>query len=161
MYKRPLHHGNFSFYCLCLFSLCEIDWISCSLFRKAIKRPTLTPLRTDGPQGTSHSRKCNEGQPAETDRTVRWDGQLGPALASARCTDWKVSVAWTRPALSGVWFLRKSKAVSWGLVGLSPRQKHFSGVSASACDSCTSVSYTHLTLPTRGSKCRSRWSPYH
>ena len=25
----------------------------------------------------------------------------------------------------------------------------------------TSVSYTHLTLPTRGSKCRSRWSPYH
>ena len=23
------------------------------------------------------------------------------------------------------------------------------------------VSYTHLTLPTRGSKCRSRWSPYH
>ena len=24
-----------------------------------------------------------------------------------------------------------------------------------------SVSYTHLTLPTRGSKCRSRWSPYH
>ena len=25
----------------------------------------------------------------------------------------------------------------------------------------TPVSYTHLTLPTRGSKCRSRWSPYH
>ena len=23
------------------------------------------------------------------------------------------------------------------------------------------VSYTHLTLPTRGSKCISRWSPYH
>ena len=28
-------------------------------------------------------------------------------------------------------------------------------------DSFESVSYTHLTLPTRGSKCRSRWSPYH
>ena len=27
--------------------------------------------------------------------------------------------------------------------------------------SVISVSYTHLTLPTRGSKCRSRWSPYH
>ena len=24
-----------------------------------------------------------------------------------------------------------------------------------------SVSYTHLTLPTRSIKCRSRWSPYH
>ena len=24
-----------------------------------------------------------------------------------------------------------------------------------------SVSYTHLTLPTTGSLCRSRWSPYH
>ena len=23
------------------------------------------------------------------------------------------------------------------------------------------VSYTHLTLPTIGSRCRSRWSPYH
>ena len=24
-----------------------------------------------------------------------------------------------------------------------------------------SVSYTHLTLPTRACRCRSRWSPYH
>ena len=23
------------------------------------------------------------------------------------------------------------------------------------------VSYTHLTLPTNGNTCRSRWSPYH
>ena len=23
------------------------------------------------------------------------------------------------------------------------------------------VSYTHLTLPTKGRTCRSRWSPYH
>ena len=28
-------------------------------------------------------------------------------------------------------------------------------------DTVTSVSYTHLTLPTTGSLCRSRWSPYH
>ena len=28
-------------------------------------------------------------------------------------------------------------------------------------DCLTSVSYTHLTLPTRSIKCRSRWSPYH
>ena len=26
---------------------------------------------------------------------------------------------------------------------------------------CVPVSYTHLTLPTTGSLCRSRWSPYH
>ena len=26
---------------------------------------------------------------------------------------------------------------------------------------CKTVSYTHLTLPTTGSLCRSRWSPYH
>ena len=26
---------------------------------------------------------------------------------------------------------------------------------------CHPVSYTHLTLPTTGSLCRSRWSPYH
>ena len=25
----------------------------------------------------------------------------------------------------------------------------------------TSVSYTHLTLPTKSDECRSRWSPYH
>ena len=25
----------------------------------------------------------------------------------------------------------------------------------------TPVSYTHLTLPTKNSPCRSRWSPYH
>ena len=28
-------------------------------------------------------------------------------------------------------------------------------------DSFVPVSYTHLTLPTTGSLCRSRWSPYH
>ena len=28
-------------------------------------------------------------------------------------------------------------------------------------DSTMSVSYTHLTLPTTGIRCRSRWSPYH
>ena len=27
--------------------------------------------------------------------------------------------------------------------------------------SVESVSYTHLTLPTTGIRCRSRWSPYH
>ena len=25
----------------------------------------------------------------------------------------------------------------------------------------TTVSYTHLTLPTKSDECRSRWSPYH
>ena len=25
----------------------------------------------------------------------------------------------------------------------------------------TPVSYTHLTLPTKDTRCRSRWSPYH
>ena len=28
-------------------------------------------------------------------------------------------------------------------------------------DHYTPVSYTHLTLPTRACRCRSRWSPYH
>ena len=28
-------------------------------------------------------------------------------------------------------------------------------------DTCRSVSYTHLTLPTIAAECRSRWSPYH
>ena len=27
--------------------------------------------------------------------------------------------------------------------------------------SVTTVSYTHLTLPTTARRCRSRWSPYH
>ena len=31
----------------------------------------------------------------------------------------------------------------------------------SLLDKATTVSYTHLTLPTTGSLCRSRWSPYH
>ena len=30
-----------------------------------------------------------------------------------------------------------------------------------AGDSISTVSYTHLTLPTRIYPCRSRWSPYH
>ena len=29
------------------------------------------------------------------------------------------------------------------------------------CGDSESVSYTHLTLPTRRDSCRSRWSPYH
>ena len=28
-------------------------------------------------------------------------------------------------------------------------------------DGLKPVSYTHLTLPTKNSPCRSRWSPYH
>ena len=28
-------------------------------------------------------------------------------------------------------------------------------------DNVTTVSYTHLTLPTIAAECRSRWSPYH
>ena len=28
-------------------------------------------------------------------------------------------------------------------------------------DKIVAVSYTHLTLPTKNSPCRSRWSPYH
>ena len=28
-------------------------------------------------------------------------------------------------------------------------------------DTSMTVSYTHLTLPTKNSPCRSRWSPYH
>ena len=28
-------------------------------------------------------------------------------------------------------------------------------------EACTTVSYTHLTLPTTIGWCRSRWSPYH
>ena len=28
-------------------------------------------------------------------------------------------------------------------------------------DNQASVSYTHLTLPTKEDECRSRWSPYH
>ena len=45
-----------------------------------------------------------------------------------------------------------------------PVQKyHFSdfGVAREPMAYMDAVSYTHLTLPTRGSKCRSRWSPYH
>ena len=29
------------------------------------------------------------------------------------------------------------------------------------CEGTIPVSYTHLTLPTKNSPCRSRWSPYH
>ena len=36
-----------------------------------------------------------------------------------------------------------------------------SGMSKEALEKATSVSYTHLTLPTNVQQCRSRWSPYH
>ena len=37
----------------------------------------------------------------------------------------------------------------------------FSGQTSYVCVCVCAVSYTHLTLPTRSIKCRSRWSPYH
>ena len=46
---------------------------------------------------------------------------------------------------------KRREAEKWGgnLVGKSPDRRG------------RAVSYTHLTLPTTGSLCRSRWSPYH
>ena len=32
---------------------------------------------------------------------------------------------------------------------------------AASTETPKTVSYTHLTLPTNTSQCRSRWSPYH
>ena len=60
-------------------------------------------------------------------------------------------------------------------VAVSPMDKHgyFSlGLTSSCCEALfdrskrifvevNAVSYTHLTLPTRACRCRSRWSPYH
>ena len=42
------------------------------------------------------------------------------------------------------------------------RQKRREGEREGEKHQCVvAVSYTHLTLPTTGSLCRSRWSPYH
>ena len=37
----------------------------------------------------------------------------------------------------------------------------WSGIGVSNTLTATPVSYTHLTLPTKDTRCRSRWSPYH
>ena len=63
------------------------------------------------------------------------------------------------------WQTKPLLSHSLGNRGQSPK-----GEGANPRDDCmrrtwrncyTSVSYTHLTLPTTGSLCRSRWSPYH
>ena len=48
----------------------------------------------------------------------------------------------------------RADAARWGheVFRASPRQADLMIVS---------VSYTHLTLPTKDTRCRSRWSPYH
>ena len=61
-----------------------------------------------------------------------------------------------------------SHAPNWG-PGLSPRHVPWLGIKPATSLSlsyhsthwATPVSYTHLTLPTNVSMCRSRWSPYH
>ena len=40
-------------------------------------------------------------------------------------------------------------------------QAYFKKIEIFQTNNLTPVSYTHLTLPTRSIKCRSRWSPYH
>ena len=39
--------------------------------------------------------------------------------------------------------------------------KHKTFFQCPKCKSLNAVSYTHLTLPTTCTRCRSRWSPYH
>ena len=39
--------------------------------------------------------------------------------------------------------------------------RHFRWKAWQAIEGLWTVSYTHLTLPTTGIRCRSRWSPYH
>ena len=45
--------------------------------------------------------------------------------------------------------------IAWGLAVLIP------ATIFGALTGAHSVSYTHLTLPTKSDECRSRWSPYH
>ena len=52
-------------------------------------------------------------------------------------------------------------APSWHLLDLCPEEEFLLHCFILPLHSHCPVSYTHLTLPTRGSKCRSRWSPYH
>ena len=60
----------------------------------------------------------------------------------------RVALLWDLPAVSD--FLRNLRTISHGGCTAS----HFA-------NGTQAVSYTHLTLPTTGSLCRSRWSPYH
>ena len=77
------------------------------------------------------------------------------------CSDWLFFVSLC--SKSFIWFLASSTLL------LFPCQLFFISVSVSFVSEwmffmllrSSPVSYTHLTLPTTGSLCRSRWSPYH
>ena len=54
-----------------------------------------------------------------------------------------------------------ARALKSGVGCIWGRPRRLSGVSENSVIYPTPVSYTHLTLPTKQTACRSRWSPYH
>ena len=58
-------------------------------------------------------------------------------------------------------FIRMLKELSEGLSSIKKIQSETKDTLTEIKNNLQAVSYTHLTLPTIGMLCRSRWSPYH
>ena len=62
------------------------------------------------------------------------------------------------PGSRAFWMIARMRVESLGVIGIVALCHSFATVTF---HTVTAVSYTHLTLPTTCTRCRSRWSPYH
>ena len=83
-------------------------------------------------------------------------------ILSAQCTDERVNIV-TKDLFVKYDTIEKFANANQAELEDDIRSIGFFRMKAKNIISCTrvSVSYTHLTLPTKNSPCRSRWSPYH
>ena len=80
---------------------------------------------------------------------------INDILASVRQWEWSNTLA------LGLAIIALFIGVAALTVALGSQQAALQARRAVTFDERFSVSYTHLTLPTRSCQCRSRWSAYH
>ena len=101
-------------------------------------------------------------QPCPSRQWVQCTTWGGPLLFTVR-EERKGEMIWTHTipnSCSGIWVTKRRDSKLLKLV-YTPFS-HSGGLGDSwTWATVGPVSYTHLTLPTTGSLCRSRWSPYH
>ena len=114
--------------------------------------PAARPARTKWPPGPQ--KRLEPGEESRengrrSDDVMRWCGrQEQPGTGRVRACE----------PPSGPCSLR---GPPHGLLGPNVPKRPLRRSPGSPPDTPSPVSYTHLTLPTTGSLCRSRWSPYH
>ena len=149
--------------------------LRCSPGRGNAGRCAVTLYEGEGPSGSNgarltllrisifHSNTHNQTGPLWCWFPSGWAcARSRPLWVSPRTSPVRLGVSpAAAPTPTGI-FNQRFEAVALGCAAcFAPRRS--SGLSMFECGAvvCYPVSYTHLTLPTNVSMCRSRWSPYH